>query len=31
LQFMARAFDEASLFRVAGYYQELTDWHLRQP
>lgn len=31
LQFMARAFDEASLFRVGGCYQDLTEWHLRQP
>ncbi len=31
LQFMARAFDEASLFRVGGCYQELTQWHLRRP
>ncbi|HEY3838566.1 MAG TPA: amidase [Bryobacteraceae bacterium] len=31
IQFCARPFDEASLFRVAHAYESATDWHMRQP
>jgi aspartyl-tRNA(Asn)/glutamyl-tRNA(Gln) amidotransferase subunit A len=31
LQLIARAFDEATLLRVAHAYQTVTDWHARRP
>lgn len=31
MQFYARAFDEAALFRVSHAYQSVTDWHTRRP
>jgi aspartyl-tRNA(Asn)/glutamyl-tRNA(Gln) amidotransferase subunit A len=31
LQITARAFDEATAFKVGDAYQRLTDWHLRRP
>lgn len=31
IQFIGRAFDEATLFRVGHAYQRATDWHLREP
>jgi aspartyl-tRNA(Asn)/glutamyl-tRNA(Gln) amidotransferase subunit A len=31
LQLIGRAFDEGTLFRVGGAYQERTDWHTRTP
>jgi aspartyl-tRNA(Asn)/glutamyl-tRNA(Gln) amidotransferase subunit A len=31
IQFCARPFDEATLFRVGHAYQSATDWHTRKP
>jgi aspartyl-tRNA(Asn)/glutamyl-tRNA(Gln) amidotransferase subunit A len=31
IQFWARPFDEAALFRVGHAYQSATDWHTRRP
>lgn len=31
IQFCARSFDEATLFRLAHAYQSATDWHQRHP
>jgi aspartyl-tRNA(Asn)/glutamyl-tRNA(Gln) amidotransferase subunit A len=31
LQVMARAFDEATMFRVAYAYEQTTEWHKRKP
>jgi aspartyl-tRNA(Asn)/glutamyl-tRNA(Gln) amidotransferase subunit A len=31
LQIVGRAFDEATVLRVADAYQRATDWHLRRP
>lgn len=31
LQIMARAFDEATMLRVAYAYEQTTDWHKRKP
>ncbi len=31
IQFCARPFDEATLFRIGYAYQSATDWHKRQP
>ena len=31
MQFWARPFDEAVLFRLGGAYQAATDWHTRKP
>ena len=31
LQVMGRAFDEATVLRVAQAYEEATEWHLRRP
>ncbi|MCW5977067.1 MAG: hypothetical protein KIT09_03280 [Bryobacteraceae bacterium] len=31
IQFYARPFDEAALFRVGHAYQSATDWHTRKP
>ena len=31
IQFCARPFDEAMLFRVGHAYQSVTDWHTRRP
>ena len=31
IQFCARPFDEAMLFRIGHAYQTATDWHLRKP
>ena len=31
LQLIGRHFEEARLLAVAHRYQQLTDWHLRQP
>lgn len=31
IQFCAKPFDEATLFRVGHAYQSVTDWHLRKP
>ncbi len=31
LQLIGHAFDEGTLFRVGGAYQERTDWHTRTP
>ncbi|MBX6342527.1 MAG: Asp-tRNA(Asn)/Glu-tRNA(Gln) amidotransferase subunit GatA, partial [Thermomicrobiaceae bacterium] len=31
LQFMGRAFDEATILRVAHAYEQATDWHTRLP
>jgi aspartyl-tRNA(Asn)/glutamyl-tRNA(Gln) amidotransferase subunit A len=31
IQFCAKAFDEATLFRVGHAYQSATDWHTRKP
>jgi aspartyl-tRNA(Asn)/glutamyl-tRNA(Gln) amidotransferase subunit A len=31
IQFCARPFDEATLFRVGHAYQSVTDWHRRRP
>lgn len=31
VQFIGKAFDEASLFRVGHFYQSQTDWHTRVP
>jgi aspartyl-tRNA(Asn)/glutamyl-tRNA(Gln) amidotransferase subunit A len=30
-QVCGRPFDEASLFRVAHAYQQVTDWHTKRP
>ncbi|MCR4408403.1 MAG: Asp-tRNA(Asn)/Glu-tRNA(Gln) amidotransferase subunit GatA [Anaerolineae bacterium] len=31
LQIIGRAFDEATVFRVAYTYEQVTDWHTRKP
>jgi aspartyl-tRNA(Asn)/glutamyl-tRNA(Gln) amidotransferase subunit A len=31
MQLMGRHFDEATLFRLAHAYQQVTDWHSRKP
>ncbi len=31
LQFIGKAFDEETLFRVAGAYEAATEWHTRLP
>jgi Asp-tRNA(Asn)/Glu-tRNA(Gln) amidotransferase A subunit family amidase len=31
LQIVGRAFDEATVLRVADAYQRVTDWHSRRP
>jgi aspartyl-tRNA(Asn)/glutamyl-tRNA(Gln) amidotransferase subunit A len=31
IQLMGRPFDEATLFRMAHAYQQVTDWHVRKP
>jgi aspartyl-tRNA(Asn)/glutamyl-tRNA(Gln) amidotransferase subunit A len=31
MQIIGRPFDEATIFRVGQAYQDLTDWHRRQP
>jgi len=31
LQLIGRAFDEATLLRVAHAYQQVTTWHTRKP
>lgn len=31
MQIIGRPFDEATIFRVGQAYQEMTDWHRRQP
>jgi aspartyl-tRNA(Asn)/glutamyl-tRNA(Gln) amidotransferase subunit A len=31
IQFCAKAFDEATLFRIGHAYQSATDWHTRKP
>jgi aspartyl-tRNA(Asn)/glutamyl-tRNA(Gln) amidotransferase subunit A len=31
LQFLGRAFSEATLVALAHAYQQATDWHLRRP
>ena len=31
LSFVGRAFDEATVLRVGGAYQQATDWHRRRP
>ena len=31
LQIMGRAFDEATILRVAHAYEHATDWHTRRP
>lgn len=31
LQFMGRAFDEETIFRVAHVYEQATEWHKQQP
>ena len=31
LQLICKPFDESMLFRVAGAYEQATDWHLRKP
>lgn len=31
MQIVGRAFDEATVLRVADAYQRMTDWHLRRP
>ena len=31
LQLIGRAFDEATLFRAAHAYQQVTTWHTRKP
>jgi aspartyl-tRNA(Asn)/glutamyl-tRNA(Gln) amidotransferase subunit A len=31
LQLAGRAWDEATLLRVAHAYQQATDWHARRP
>ncbi|MGI9558038.1 MAG: amidase [Solirubrobacterales bacterium] len=31
MQLIGRAFDEATLFRIGHGYQQLTDWHEREP
>lgn len=31
LQFLGRAFSEATLLAIAGRYQQATDWHRRRP
>jgi aspartyl-tRNA(Asn)/glutamyl-tRNA(Gln) amidotransferase subunit A len=31
IQFYSKAFDEATLFRVADAYQSVTEWHKRRP
>jgi aspartyl-tRNA(Asn)/glutamyl-tRNA(Gln) amidotransferase subunit A len=31
IQFYAKAFNEATLFRVSHAYEAATDWHRRRP
>jgi aspartyl-tRNA(Asn)/glutamyl-tRNA(Gln) amidotransferase subunit A len=31
MQIIGRGFDEATVFRVGHAYQQMTDWHLREP
>jgi aspartyl-tRNA(Asn)/glutamyl-tRNA(Gln) amidotransferase subunit A len=31
LQLMAKPFDETCLFRAGKFYQNMTEWHIRQP
>ena len=31
IQFYAKPFDEATLFRVSHAYESATDWHTRRP
>jgi aspartyl-tRNA(Asn)/glutamyl-tRNA(Gln) amidotransferase subunit A len=31
MQVIGRAFDEATVLRVADAYQRVTDWHTRRP
>ena len=31
IQFYARAYDEAAMFRIGHAYEQATDWHLRHP
>jgi aspartyl-tRNA(Asn)/glutamyl-tRNA(Gln) amidotransferase subunit A len=31
MQIVGRAFDEATVLRVADAYQRITDWHSRRP
>jgi aspartyl-tRNA(Asn)/glutamyl-tRNA(Gln) amidotransferase subunit A len=31
MQIIGRAFDEGTVLRVGHAYQELTDWHTREP
>jgi Asp-tRNA(Asn)/Glu-tRNA(Gln) amidotransferase A subunit family amidase len=31
MQFIGRAFDEATVLRAADAYQRATDWHTRRP
>jgi aspartyl-tRNA(Asn)/glutamyl-tRNA(Gln) amidotransferase subunit A len=31
VQIIARHFDEATMLRVGDAYQQVTDWHTRQP
>lgn len=31
MQLISREFDEAALFRIGHAYQQLTDWHTREP
>jgi aspartyl-tRNA(Asn)/glutamyl-tRNA(Gln) amidotransferase subunit A len=30
-QIIGKPFDEATIFRVGHAYQQMTDWHLREP
>ena len=31
MQLIGRPFDEATLFRIGHGYEQLTDWHAREP
>ena len=31
LQIIGKAFDEATLFRIATAYEQATDWHKQEP
>ena len=31
LQIIGKAFDEATLFRIATAYEQATDWHKQRP
>ena len=31
MQVVGRPFDEPTVFKVADAYQQITDWHLRDP